>query len=134
MTGQSMQSPSPVRRFAGWRLSAIATAILLLLALLWAAWATKKLVELDQRRMISVSLASLVGDFVTAESRNGGTPEQAQARTAAYLAAVNRAIEEAGRDGTVVLVTEAVLGKSVPDRTATIRARIASDMGGGHGQ
>lgn len=119
------------RRFAGWRLSGIALAMLLLAALLWGAWITKKLVELDHRRMVSVSLATLVADFVTAESRNGGTPEQMQARTAAYLGAVNRAVEEVGRDGTVVLVTEAVLGKTVPDQTAAIRARIAAETGVG---
>ena len=40
------------RCFAGGKLSTIALGTLLLLAALWGAWITKKLVELDQRRVL----------------------------------------------------------------------------------
>jgi hypothetical protein len=120
------------RRFAGWRLSTIAVFLLLLLAIVWGAWITRKLLEVEGRRTVSVSLSTLVSDFVAAEARSGGTPEQTQARTAAYLSALKRAVEETGRNGTVVLVTEAVLGDSVPDQTAAIRARVAAEMEAGN--
>lgn len=133
MTTATSHMTSPgARRFAGWKLSTIALGTLLLLAALWGAWITKKLIELDQRRVVSVSLATLVNDFVAAEARSGGTPEQTQARTAAYLGALKRAVEDAAQNGNVVLVTEAVLADSVPDQTAAIRARVAAEMEAGH--
>ena len=95
------------------------------LALIWAAWATRTLVALEQRQIVSVSLSRLVEDFVAAEARNGGTPDEAAKRTGAYLAAINQAVADLGRDGTTVLVSEATLGRSVEDRTAEVRARVA---------
>lgn len=119
-----------VRTFAGWPLAHIVVALTLLAGLLWASWATKTLLEVSKRQIVSVGLSTLVGDFVAAESRNGGTPEQTSARTAAYLAAVNQAIGMLAVDGTTVIVSEATLGKSVPDRTEQVRARVARALEG----
>jgi hypothetical protein len=120
------------RTIAGWPILHVVMTVLLLAGLLWAAWATRLLLEVSQRRIVSVSLSTLVGDFVAAESRNGGTPEQTASRTAAYLAAVNRSVSALGADGTIVIVTEATLGKTVPDRTSQVRAEVTRALEGRH--
>lgn len=126
-------APAPASRtIAGWPVVHVATTILLLAALLWAAWATRLLLDVSKRQIVSVSLSTLVGDFVAAESRNGGTPEQTASRTAAYLAAVNRSVSALGADGSTVIVTEATLGKSVPDRTEQVRAEVKRALEVGH--
>ena len=126
-------APAPARRtIAGWPVSHVAVTIVVLAALLWAAWATRLLLDVSKRQIVSVSLSTLVGDFVAAESRNGGTPEQTASRTAAYLAAVNRSVSGLGADGSTVIVTEATLGKSVPDRTEHVRAEVKRALEVGH--
>lgn len=125
---------APARRMiAGWPVAYVVTTILMLAGLLWAAWATRLLLEVSKRQIVSVSLSTLIGDFVAAESRNGGTPEQTASRTAAYLAAVNRSVAALGVDGTAVIVTEATLGKSVPDRTERVRLEVRRALEGGNG-
>ena len=124
-------APAP-RTIAGWPVFHVAVTILVLAALLWAAWSTRLLLDVSKRQIVSVSLSTLVGDFVAAESRNGGTPEQTASRTAAYLAAVNRSVSALGADGSTVIVTEATLGKSVPDRTEHVRAEVKRALEGGH--
>ena len=120
------------RTIAGWPVTRVAAALLLALALMWTAWATRTLVALEQRQIVSVSLSRLVEDFVAAEARNGSTPEEAAKRTGAYLAAINQAVADLGRDGTTVLVSEATLGRSVEDRTAEVRTRVARALEANH--
>ncbi len=117
---------------AGWPIGRVIATIVLLIALIWAAWITRLLLEVAKRQIVSVSLSTLVSDFVAAESRNGGTPEQTASRTAAYLAAVNQAVSALGANGTTVIVTEATLGKTVPDRTGQVRAAVKRALEGGH--
>jgi len=131
MSGRVTPAPAP-RTIAGWPVVHVAVTILVLASLLWATWATRLLLNVSKRQIVSVSLSTLVGDFVAAESRNGGTPEQTASRTAKYLAAVNRSVGALGADGTTILVTEATLGKSVPDRTAQVRAEVQRTLEGGH--
>ena len=114
----------PGRTIAGWPVRNIAVAALLLVALIWAAWATRTLLDLSKREIVSVSLSRLVEDFVAAEARNGGTPEETSRRTATYLAAINETLGALAKDGTTVIVSEATLGKSVPDRTGWVAAQV----------
>lgn len=116
---------------AGWPIGRVIATIVLLIALIWAAWITRLLLDISRRQIVSVSLSTLVSDFVAAESRNGGTPEQTASRTAAYLAAVNQAVSALGANGTTVIVTEATLGKTVPDRTGEVRAAVKRRLEGG---
>lgn len=120
------------RTVAGWPIGYVVVTFVALASLLWAVWATRLLLDLSKRQIVSVSLSTLVGDFIAAESRNGGTPEQTAGRTAAYLAAVNQAVSAIGADGTTVIVTEATLGKTVPDRTELVRAEVKRALEGGH--
>ena len=100
-------------------------ALLVLALACWMVWSTRTLITLRERRIVSVSLSTLIRDFVTAEARAPQSGEPSAARTRAYLAAVDRAVSDLGRDGTVVLVSEATLGRSVADMTGAVRRDIA---------
>lgn len=118
------------RTIAGWPLPRILIGLGVIAAILWCAWVTRTLVELRSRHIVSVSLSRLVEDFVASEARGGGTPDQSAKRTATYLTAINQAVSTLGEDGTTVLVSEATLGRSVPDRTELVRARVRQAMEG----
>lgn len=122
-----MSDPTPRildRTIAGWSFQTILIGFLLIATTLWGAWVTRTLVEVRSRHIVSVSLSRLVEDFVASEARGGGTPDQSAKRTAVYLAAINQAVSNLGEDGATVLVSEATLGRSVPDRTELVRARV----------
>ncbi|MGB7404697.1 MAG: TrbI F-type domain-containing protein [Pacificimonas sp.] len=99
-------------------------------ALLWAGWATITLMDVRDRRIVTVGLADLMADFIEVESRSVGDPETTKMRTVEYLAAVDRAVAELADDGTTVLVAEAVISDTAPDYTGRVRARIAADLEG----
>lgn len=141
-------APSPAvvrpRQFAGFAVRDLAFVLAFLLLTLWASWATRELLALRQARIVSVSLATLVRDFVSSEARVLSTPEAAAAHTRAYLAAINDAMRALTDDGATVLVSEAVVGNSVPDLTPQVAAKVRAQMatssgaagaaGGGHAQ
>ncbi|NNM78019.1 TrbI F-type domain-containing protein [Sphingomonas sp. ID1715] len=94
----------------------------------WGVWATRAILALEGRQIVSVSLTGLVSDFIAAESRRADSPEQAAARVRAYLASLDRAVAALERDGAVVLVRESVLGQGVPDRTAQVRRTVEQEV------
>ena len=114
----------PRRTLAGWPLGRLVMAALFILNTMWGVWATRTIIELQGKQIVSVSLTGLVSDFIAAESRRANSPEQAAARTRAYLAELDRAVAALERDGAVVLVRESVLGRGVPDRTAQVRLAV----------
>ncbi len=132
-----VSAPSPAmaqpRQFAGFAVRDLAVVTAFVLLMLWASWATRELLALRQARIVSVSLATLVRDFVSSEARVASSPEAAAAHTKAYLAAVNDAMRDLTEDGATVLVSEAVVGNSVPDLTpqieAAVKARLATTPG-----
>lgn len=115
------------RTLLGWPLGRLVMAGLCVANTLWGVWATHTIIELQRRQIVSVSLTGLVGDFIAAESRRASSPEQAAARTRAYLAELDRAVAALERDGAVVLVRESVLGRGVPDRTAQVRLAVEGE-------
>jgi hypothetical protein len=114
----------PRRTLLGWPLGRLAMAGLFAANTLWGVWATRTIIEVQGKQIVSVSLTGLVSDFIAAESRRASSPEQAAARTRAYLAELDRAVAALERDGAVVLVRESVLGRGVPDRTAQVRLAV----------
>ena len=73
----------PLRRHVlGVPLASILLGLALLAALLWGAWATRALIELKNRELVTVQLSALVGEFVEAEARAGGDAEVTQRRIA----------------------------------------------------
>lgn len=117
------------RTFAGFKLTTIAVVVAFLALVFWNAWATRKIMALEQRQVVSVSLQTLISDFITSESRKSGNEEETAFKTKLYLTAVEKAVAELGADGTPVLVSEAVLGNSVTDATPRIKAAVDKAMG-----
>ena len=110
---------------AALRWSTFLLSLTLGLALAWGAWATQRIVALSQARIVSVQLAAIMGEFVEAEARKGTDPETARRRIAAYLAAVGQAVDALGKNGTTVLVAEAVVAGPARDETQGLRADVA---------
>lgn len=122
----AMPSPRGSGLFGGRELLLLG---LMAVLLLWAAWATRELLALKERRVVSVSLATMVQDFVASEARRGASQQDAAARTRAYLGAIDAAMRAISEDGTTILVSEAVLGNSVPDVTTTVMKAVNSRLG-----
>ena len=120
----SIEPPAP-RRFAGYSLTTLANFAGILLAGLWASWATTALVEVKKREVVTVELAGMMGAFVEAEARSGNPPEIMKARVESYLKAVEASVATLRTEGRTVLVAEAVIAGSAPDFTETVRADVA---------
>jgi hypothetical protein len=88
-------------------------------------WATSKIFALEDRRVVSVRLASIVNDFVSAEARSGTPPDQLEPRTRAFMMALDHVLKKRAAGGQVVLVGEAVIASSVPDVTNDVVADLA---------
>lgn len=112
------------RTFAGLPLSTVILGGLLLLMTLWSAWMTRELLVVRSHRVVSVSLARIIQEYIAVEAHNGGTPETSAMRTRLYLAATHSAIRSLTEGGATVLVSEAVAGNSVPDVTPQLKADI----------
>ena len=96
-----------------------------LFAAIWGMWATSKIFALEDRRVVSVRLASIVNDFVTAEARSGTPPEQLENNTRAFMGALDTVLEQRAQEGQVILVGEAVIASSVPDVTDDVLADLS---------
>ena len=107
------------------RRSTLLLVLAFAMVLAWGAWATQRIFALSQARIVSVQLAAIMGEFVEAEARKGTDPETARQRIAAYLAAVGQAVEALGKNGTTVLVSEAVVAGPARDVTQELRADVA---------
>ncbi len=118
-------TPSRIRGFAGFSYDQLLIGALILAAAVWAMWATSKIFVLEDRRVVSVRLAAIVNDFVTAEARSGTPPEQLAGRTRAFMTALDGVLKARAADGEVVLVGEAVVASSVPDVTNEVVADLA---------
>ena len=80
-------------RFAGLTYSQLALMAAALAAAIWGMWATAKIFALEDRRVVSVRLAAIVNDFVTAEARSGTPPDQLTARTRAFMGALDSVLK-----------------------------------------
>ena len=116
------------RTFAGLPISTLVLGGIVLLMALWSAWITRELLIVRSHRVVSVSLARIVQDYIAVEAHNGGTPETSAMRTKLYLAATQAAIRSLTEEGTTVLVSEAVAGNSVPDVTPQLKADIDAKL------
>jgi Type-F conjugative transfer system protein (TrbI_Ftype) len=119
---------SSASRLLGFTPRDLAIVAAFLVLVVWAFWATRELLELRDRRIVSVSLSTIIKNFVASEARNGSSPEQAAARTRAYLVATDAAMQSLSRSGATVLVSEAVVGNSVPDMTGAVADAVRQAM------
>jgi hypothetical protein len=124
-------SPAPLvarrasRRFAGLSYAQLCTGALVLSAAIWAMWATNKIIALEDRRVVSVRLALIVNDYVAGEARSGTPPDRLEARTRAFMGALDAVLKKRAASGEVVLVGEAVIASSVPDVTNDVVADLS---------
>lgn len=118
------------RQLFGVPLASLGLGVLLIAMLLWGAWATRTLLALQSREVVTVELSGLIGAFVEAEARSGADPEASQRRVAAYLQAIDASVDALGRNGRTVLVGEAVLAGPARDMTPIVRADVARRMEG----
>ena len=124
----NISSTKEPRSFAGVRVSTLLIALALAIALGFAVWAGRTLVVLSHKRIVTVRLSALMGAFVEAEARKGTDPDTAHRDVTAYLAAVSHAVDQLGKDGTTVLVAEAVVAGSAQDVTEALRAKVAANL------
>ena len=121
-------STTPPRTFAGLPVSTIVLGGLILLLALLSAWQTREILALRSHRIVSVSLSSLLHDYIAAEAHNAGSPEITALRTKLYVGATQAAVRGLSERGYTVLVTEAVAGGSVPDVTPAVKADIEAKL------
>jgi len=119
------------RRLLGWQADVLAGILGAAAVGLWGLWLTREVLAIEERRIVSVSLQSLVENYVTETARQGISEEEARRRTRAYLAAVEAAIASLDDGRTTVLVSEATLGKTVPDATPAVQAAVARALATG---
>ena len=126
VSGATMSAALPLpRRFAGFTYGQLAFGALLLAAAIWGMWTTSRIMALEERKVVSVRLASIVNDFVSAEARSGTPPEELGNRTRAFMLALDTVLKKRASGGQVVLVGEAVVASSVPDVTADVLADLS---------
>lgn len=113
----NLRTPLPSLRQA-------ALVLLICAALIWAGWSTQRLIELQERRIVTVQLGRLMEDFVAQEARVQRSPQEAQARVVLYLEGVQAVIDGLAKDGTTVLVGEAVISGSAPDYSDHVHAQV----------
>lgn len=128
------------RRVLGWQVGRLLGGAAVLCAALWGLWLTREVLTLKERRIVSVSLQSLIEHYVAETAQEGVGEEEAQRRTRAYLAAVEAVVASLNDGRTTVLVSEAVIGKTAPDITPAVEAAVARALaqgragGTGHGR
>lgn len=110
--------------FGGFSWGQLLAGTALLGAVMWSLWATREIAQLRQRRIVAVSLAAMANDFVMVEARSSNSPEQAEADTRHYMAALQTVLKSRAEKGETILVGEAVVSSSVPDITPQVREAV----------
>ena len=121
----STAAPSARRRgFAGFSWGQILGGTALAAALVWGGWATRELMILKERRIVSISLAGMANDFIMAEARSGASPEQVDSDTRHFMSAMQKTLQDRAAAGETIVVSEAVVAASMPDITPDVRAAV----------
>lgn len=123
------QVPEPIaipRRSAGIGRAQMVVLAVSIAAIAWGAWSTRAILDLRARPapLVKVQLGALVAEYVRTQARSAGSPEQIRTETALFMKSLDASLARRTRDGHVVLVSEAVIGGSVPDITAVVRREI----------
>ncbi|QUM74701.1 TrbI F-type domain-containing protein [Sphingopyxis granuli] len=118
-------APASRRRgFAGFSWGQILGGTALVAVLVWGGWATRELMILKERRIVSISLAGMANDFIMAEARSGASPEQVDSDTRHFMTAMQRTLQDRAAAGETIVVSEAVVAASMPDITPDVRAAV----------
>ena len=120
-------SAAPTSRrgdFAGFSWGQIAGGAALVAVLIWGGWATRELLILKERRIVSISLAGMANDFIMAEARSGASPEQLDSDTRHFMSAMQHTLQDRAVSGETIVVSEEVVAASMPDITPQVRAAV----------
>ena len=101
------------------------TTIFSVIAIFWVFWVSMNLREQNRQRIVQVDMAGLIREFVDAEARKNSDPEATKESIQRFLSVTEDVVADLGREGRVILVSEAVLSKNTPDATDAVRAIIA---------
>jgi hypothetical protein len=126
--GDAVAPTNSQTTFAGLPVPTIVLGAVVLFLALLSAWQTREILALRSHRIVSVSLSSLLHDYIATEAHNPGSPEIIALRTKLYIGATQAAVRGLTERGYTVLVTEAVAGGSVPDVTPAVKADIAAKL------
>lgn len=98
---------------------------------LWGVWMTKNVRELRAEKVpfVSVSLQPLVGEFIQAQARAGGSEEAAALAVQRFMGALQADLQQRGKSGQTIIVSEAVVSKNIPDITADVKKSVYSKVG-----
>lgn len=112
------------RGFGGFTRAQLVMGAILIVALIWAMWVTKALVEPREEHIVKASLSNIVGEYVSAQARSASPPGQVEAEMRAFMSSLDHELQRRGAGGQVVLVGEAVLTKNVPDITESLKKAV----------
>ena len=112
------------RGFGGFTRAQLVMGAILIVALIWAMWVTKALVEPREEHIVKASLSSIVGEYVTAQARAASPPAQVEAEMRTFMSSLKHEIQRRSANGQVVLVGEAVLTENVPDITDSLKKAV----------
>lgn len=122
-------SPDPVplpRGRTGIGRAQVMLLIVCVAGLVWGAWTTRAILDLRARPapFVKVQLERLVAEYVRAQARSATPPDRIDTETAVFMKVLDASLARHARAGEVVLVSEAVVGGTVPDITAAVRREV----------
>lgn len=114
--------PARKRRtvFAGYTAGQLLTGLAVLGLSVWGMWVTRTITAEPPQRIVKANLSGIVGDYVQAQARSTGSPQEVEAQMRQFMASLDTELQRRSATGQVILVGEAVLSKGVPDITPEV--------------
>lgn len=94
--------------------------LVLVLFFFWACWATAKILGHRERPVVSVDLGRIMSEFIREETARDLPPEEAAVRAAMFARLAEEGVSVLAADGSLVLVSQAVVGQSARDATSDL--------------
>ena len=118
------------RSFAGMSAKELIVLVAAIAIFMWGAWVTKNLVaENDSNgELVQLQLQAIIGEYLQAQARSASDEQTAARETAAFMATLDKTVEDLSADGKVVLVHEAIIGGDIPDITEEVKAAVYSKV------
>ena len=123
-----IEAPEPAARparkrrtvFAGYTAGQLLTGVAMLGLVVWGMWVTRTITAEPPQRIVKANLSGIVGDYVQAQARSTGSPQEVEAQMRQFMASLDAELQRRSAAGQVILVGEAVLSKGVPDITPDV--------------
>jgi hypothetical protein len=87
------------RGFGGFTRAQLVMGAILIVALIWAMWVTKALVEPREEHIVKASLSNIVGEYVSAQARSASPPGQVEAEMRAFMSSLDHELQRRGAGG-----------------------------------